>query len=423
MQRDIIRRGDIASQSDTAFTVDRLTDPEVIRNPYPYYDLLRDRSPLFGYRDYPPGTMPGVDEPKPAWVVLNFDDVAAVAWDNDAFSSRDSLQEGSSAPTLMLVNHDKPEHTRLRKIAAAVFRPSAIRGLAPEIDRLAVATMDEFFVPGCEVDVMADYCAMLPSRVMTLLFGMPVEMDRDVRNWATAFMLSADIDPAERQAFNAEAMVFFDRHVRQQIRRIEAGERPPGALLNAFIETVIEGDRLSFDEVVRFCMTATVAGAETTSFYLGNLFAVLADFPDVWAAFVADAGRFDAIYKETLRFHGPPQRLFRVATRDVTIGRADIKRGDWVACFFGAANYDPAVFEDPYSFKLDRENAARHMSFGYGIHRCLGAPLAHLEAESTALALRDRYAQIERVGDAEWQSVSLLNHGLARNPMIFHTRE
>ncbi len=414
---------DVASQSQDAFTVDRLTDPEVIRNPYPYYDLLRSQSPLFGYRDFPPGTMPGVDEPKPSWVVLNFDDVAAVAWDHESFSSRDSLQEESSAPTLMLVNHDRPEHTRLRKIASAVFRPSSIQALAPEVDRLVAATMDEFFALDVEVDVMADYCAMLPSRVMAHLFGMPVEMDRDVRNWATAFMLSADIDAQARQAFNVEAMEFFHMHVAEQIRRIELGERPAGALLNAFIETVVEGDRLTFEEIVRFCMTATVAGAETTSFYLGNLIAVFADFPDVWDAYAEDAGLFDAIYKETLRFHGPPQRLFRVATRDITVGSAEIKRGDWVACFFGAANYDPQVFEDPYTFKLNRENAARHMSFGYGIHRCLGAPLAQLEAESTARILRARYAHIERSDAAEWQGVSLLNHGLARNPVIFRARE
>lgn len=400
-----------------AFSVDQLTRPEVIRNPYPYYDLLRDQSPVFGYRDYPPGTMPGVDEPKPAWVMLDFDDVSKVAWDHESFSSRDSLQESSSAPTLMLVNHDRPEHTRLRKIAAKVFQPSSIKALAPEVDKLVAASMDDFFTVDRPVDVMADYCAMLPSRVMVYLFGMPAKMDRDVRNWATAFMLSADISAEERQSYNREAMAFFAQHVKEQMSRIERGEETQGPLLNAFIRTEVDGDKLSFDEIVRFCMTATVAGAETTSFYLGNLIAVFADFPDIWNRFVEEPALFDAIYKETLRFHGPPQRLFRVATRDITIGSADIKRGDWVACFFGAANYDPEVFPEPYEFKLNRKNASRHMSFGYGIHRCLGAPLAHLEAESTARLLRERYKKIERSGEVDWQDVSLLNHGLASNPV------
>ncbi|NRD88904.1 cytochrome P450 [Sphingopyxis sp. BSNA05] len=333
----------------TAFGVDQLSRPEVIRNPYPYYDLLRDQSPLFGYRDFPPGTMPGVDEPKPSWVVLNFDDVAAVAWDHDSFSSRDSLQEESSAPSLMLVNHDRPEHTRLRKIASKVFQPASIKSLAPAVDALVSKSMDDFFVTDQPVDVMSDYCAMLPSRVMAFLFGMPDEMDRDVRNWATAFMLSADISPQERQAYNEEAMAFFAQHVRDHMDRIAKGEETPGPLLNAFIRTEVDGDRLSFDEIVRFCMTATVAGAETTSFYLGNLIAVFADFDEIWQGFVKEASQFDAIYKETLRFHGPPQRLFRVATRDITIGKADIKRGDWVACFSVPPIMTPRLFRSPMS--------------------------------------------------------------------------
>lgn len=406
----------------TAFGVDQLNHPDVIRNPYPYYDLLRDQSPLFGYRDFPPGTMPGVDDPSPSWVVLNFDHVAAVAWDNENFSSRDSLQEESSAPSLMLVNHDRPEHTRLRKIASKVFQPASIKSLSPAVDALVRQAMDEFFVTDRPVDVMTDFCAMLPSRVMAYLFGMPDDMDRDVRNWATAFMLSADISPQARQAYNEEAMAFFADHVRDNMDQISKGEDPSGPLLNAFIRTEVDGDRLSFEEIVRFCMTATVAGAETTSFYLGNLITVFADFPDIWQDFVEDPNLFDAIYKEVLRFHGPPQRLFRVATRDITIGKADIKRGDWVACFFGAANYDPDVFPEPYEFRLNRKNANRHMSFGYGIHRCLGAPLAQLEAESTARMLRERYQQIERAGEPVWQDVSLLNHGLASNPVIFRER-
>ena len=116
--------------------------------------------------------------------MLNFDDVAKVAYDNDAFSSRDSLQEDSSAPTLMLVNHDKPEHTRLRKIAAKVFRPSSIKAFHAEAKTLAARTMDEYIVPGKPVDVIADYCAMLPSRIMAALLGVPQERDRDIREWA-----------------------------------------------------------------------------------------------------------------------------------------------------------------------------------------------------------------------------------------------
>ncbi|GAB5487230.1 MAG: monooxygenase YjiB [Parasphingorhabdus sp.] len=395
-----------------------LNDAATIANPYPVYDQLRAQSPLFGYRDFPPGTIPGVDEPQPAWVVLNFDDVAKVAYDNEAFSSRDSLQEDSSAPTLMLVNHDKPEHTRLRKIAAKVFRPSAIKAFHAEAKTLAARTMDEYIVPGKPVDVIADYCAMLPSRIMAALLGVPQERDRDIREWATAFMLSEDLLPKERQARNIALFQFFDGFVRDYVQN-RSPDNISAPLLCAFLDTEVDGDKLNIDEVIRFCVTVTVAGAETTSFHLGNLFAVLADEVGIWDRYCADPNLFGAIFDETLRYHGPPQRLFRVATQDTQIGNKLIKRGDWVAVFFGAANHDPAMFANPSKFDLDRDNLNRQMSFGYGIHRCLGAPLAKLELSVTAELLRERFNLIERVEPAEWQGVSLLNHGLVKNVLRF----
>lgn len=397
-----------------------LNEASTIANPYPVYDQLRKGSPHFGYRDYPPGTVPGIDEPQPSWVVLNFDDVAKVAYDHESFSSRDSLQEGSSAPTLMLVNHDRPRHTRLRKIAAKVFQPSSIAALHETAKTLAAETMDEFILPNRPVDVMADYCAMLPSRIMAALLGVPMEHDRDIRKWATAFMLSEDLAPEERQARNVALFAFFDDFIRDYVRSPERLESAP--LLRAFLETEVDGETLTLEEVILFCVTVTVAGAETTSFHLGNMLAVFADEPGVWERYTKDPDLFGRIFNETLRYHGPPQRLFRVATRDVEIGDAFIRRGDWVAVFFGAANHDPAMFPEPDRYDPDRENLNRQMSFGYGIHRCLGAPLARLELEVTAELLRERFSRIERAAPARWQGVSLLNHGLAENILTFVPR-
>ena len=397
-----------------------LNEASTIANPYPVYDQLRKGSPHFGYRDYPPGTVPGIDEPQPSWVVLNFDDVAKVAYDHESFSSRDSLQEGSSAPTLMLVNHDRPRHTRLRKIAAKVFQPSSIAALHETAKTLAAETMDEFILPNRPVDVMADYCAMLPSRIMAALLGVPMEHDRDIRKWATAFMLSEDLAPEERQARNVALFAFFDDFIRDYVRSPERLESAP--LLRAFLETEVDGETLTLEEVILFCVTVTVAGAETTSFHLGNMLAVFADEPGVWERYTKDPDLFGRIFNETLRYHGPPQRLFRVATRDVEIGDAFIRRGDWVAVFFGAANHDPAMFSEPDRFDPDRPNLNRQMSFGYGIHRCLGAPLARLELEVTAELLRERFSRIERAAPARWQGVSLLNHGLAENILTFVPR-
>lgn len=406
-------------------TAAMLNAPEVIRNPYPFYDRLRASSPAFGYLDYPPGTVPGIDTPEPAWVVLSYDDVVRVAADHASFSSRDSLQEQSSAPTLMLVNHDRPEHARLRKIASKVFGPAAIQALGPQIGAIVGATLDRTVDgqgPGVPVDVMRGYCAELPARVLALMLSVPEDRAEDLRRWANAFMLSADLAPAERGRCNAEILEFYTGHVDRRLAALAAGAVPDTSLLDAFITAEADGERLNRDEIIRFCLTATVAGAETTTFMLGNIFAVLADFPEAWAALQSDPDRFATVYDEALRFHGPPQRLFRVATRDVTIGKAEIKAGDWVACFFGAANYDPAVFPEPYRFRLDRDNGNRHLSFGYGIHRCVGAALARLEAELTVAALLARYARIERAAPIVWQGVSQLTHGPETNILTFVRR-
>ena len=268
---DIIGEDEDCEMTNGTVELAVLNDPATIADPYPVYEALRARSPLFGYRDFPPGTVPGVDEPQPAWVVLSFDHVAAVAYDHESFSSRDSLQEGSSAPTLMLVNHDRPEHTRLRKIAAKVFQPNSIAAFHDRAKVLATQTMDEFLTPDEPVDVMADYCAMLPSRIMAALLGVPMEHDRDIREWATAFMLSEDMAPEERQARNVALFAFFDEFVRDLVGKgpNSSGSAP---LLRAFLDTEVDGEKLTLEEVILFCVTVTVAGAETTSFHLGNLF-------------------------------------------------------------------------------------------------------------------------------------------------------
>ena len=122
------------------FDVTKLLDPDVIANPYPYYALLRARPPQFGLLDYPPGTVPGVDQPNPAWVFTRYEDVQGVMKNHDAFSSRDPMQEASEAPTLMLVNHDRPRHTLLRNIAKKAFTPKRV---GTDIAPLVTQTISE----------------------------------------------------------------------------------------------------------------------------------------------------------------------------------------------------------------------------------------------------------------------------------------
>ena len=180
----------VTRDSEADMLVAALPTPATIANPYPLYERLRDATPIFGYRDYPPGTIPGQDEAVTAWVLMKYDEVAAAARDHETFSSRDPLQEQSSAPTLMLVNHDNPEHNRLRALVNVAFSRKEIELIKPWI-AARIAEMFETIGEG-DIEVVTSLTSVIPARVMMRLLGCPDTDAAQCRGWATAFMLSAD---------------------------------------------------------------------------------------------------------------------------------------------------------------------------------------------------------------------------------------
>lgn len=413
----------MSSVSDVG--VEMLPTPEGISDPYPIYAQLREQSPLPGYRDWPPGTVPGLDEPVTAWALLRYDDVLAAVRDPTTFSSRDPIQEASPAPSLMLVNHDKPEHTKLRGLVNQAFSPRRIERLGPWLDELTptlLAALD-----GGEVDVMQHFAHEVPTRAMVRLLGLPEADQPRMKEWANAFMLSADMTPQARTASNMEMFGAFAEAVgaRAAVQAdetdAEAEEAPD--LISALLRAEVDGERLTPEEVVRFCVTLVVAGSETTTYLTGNLLAALADVPGLFEQLHADRGLIPAFIEESMRLDGPPQRLFRLATRDVEIRGRTIAEGEWVALFFGSANRDPEVFPDPDRFDLDRPNVRKHLSMGLGVHFCLGAPLARLEMRAIVNAVLDRYSAVARGAAAPVkQTASLLTHGYVELPLVLTPR-
>lgn len=396
--------------------------PETIADPYPLYRELRPHTPVPGYRDYPPGTIPGGDEPVTAWVLMKHADVTRAARDHDTFSSRDPLQESSSAPTLMLVNHDNPEHDRLRALVGLAFSRKRVSSLGPWLEEIVGEMLDD--LPPGDCEVVGQLTSVIPARAMLRLFGLPDADAPRCRGWATAFMLSADLTPAEREASNMELFGYFTDKVTTAASALQRGEPVAEGLIRALLTEARSGsDRLSVEEVIRFCVTLIVAGAETTTFLLANLLHNLATMPEVRRQLAADRSRLDAFIDESLRHGGPPQRLFRVATRDVDIGGRHIAAGDWVALFFAAANHDPDVFPEPERFDIERPNLRQQLSFGLGIHHCLGFALARLEAAALINAVLDRYAEIRPgTSPAVPQRTSLLTRGFDALPIDFVPR-
>lgn len=393
-----------------------LVRPEVIADPYPAYAALRAESPVAGYADYPPGTIPGLDEPTPAWALLRHAHVLAAARDHKTFSSA-NFQQGTSAPTLMLVNHDQPEHTRLRRLISKAFTPKRVRELTPWVDTMVGGLLDA--LPDGELDAVAVIASEIPPRVMLHLLGLPQSDADRFKRWANAFMLSAPMPPEERMASNVEMMEYFTAQVSARRSALGSGEAAAGNLIDALLTAEDEdGSKLGYEEVVRFCFTLVVAGSETTMYFAANVFHALLEHPELLAPLRADRAKVAAFLDETLRLSGPPQRLFRKVTRDVEIGGKQIRAGEWVALFFAAANHDPEVFPAPAEFRLDRANAADHLSYGTGIHYCLGGPLASLEVACLVNALLDRYVAIEP-GSAppEPQTTTLLQHSYTKIPL------
>ena len=406
--------------STSLYDAATLATPEVIADPYPAYEALRSESPLSGYVDYPPGTVPGVDEPVTAWALLKHEHVVAAARDHRTFSSRDPLQEASDAPTLMLVNTDQPLHTTHRKIVNQVFTRKRVEALRPWMQERVSGLVAE--VPSDrEIEVVQNLCAHVPAIVMCRFFGAPDEDAPKYERWANAFMLSADLSGEERNASNLELGAYFVELCKARAAALEAGEEPGDGLIDALLAAEVDGDRLEFEEIVRFCITLVVAGSETTMYFAANVIDALLEQPDAAVRVREDRSLVGDFMNEALRLAGPPQRLFRIATRDVMIGEAEIKEGDWVALFFAAANHDPEVFPDPAEFKLDRENSGKHLTFGLGIHYCLGAPLANLEIESLVNALFNRFSSLERGADPpKPQTATMLQHSYTEIPVVLH---
>ncbi len=406
--------------STTVSALDLLTTAQGIANPYPLYEQLRPLSPVAGYRDWPPGTVPGADEAVTAWALFRYDQIFEAARDTATFSSRDPLQEASSAPSLMLVNTDPPKHEVERKLVSQAFSPRRVKRLEGWLGELVPRLLDD--LGDGDVEVM-EFAAEIPTRAMVRLLGLPDGDHVRFKQWANAFMLSSSLTPEERMASNEEMVTTFATRLAEHTAQL--AERPPTGdvddaqdLISALLRAEIDGQRLTPEEIVRFCVTLVVAGSETTTFLIGNLLHAMARRPEITARLRADRTLVNVFVEEAMRVDGPPQRLFRIATRDVEVGGKMIRKGEWVALFFGSANRDPEVFADPDVLDIDRPNIRQQLSMGHGLHFCLGASLARLEVVAVVNAVLDRYQTIALTDDpGTKQTASLLTHAFVRLPL------
>lgn len=403
---------DTASGLPHQFTPDDLIQPHVLIDPYPAYRALRDASPA-RYVRLPAGLIPGIDGPVRSWAVLRHSDVLTVLRDPETFSS--NLQGAMPfIPRYPLQQDDPPAHTHLRKLVNKAFSPRHVTALVPAITSAAHLLLDAI-APG-PVEIMGAYAAVLPMQVITGMLGVPAADYTAFRRWSEASVSYNGMPPQERQQRMKEMVSYLGEVLgaRRQARQND--------LISALLDAESDGASLDEGTVLGLCVTLFVAGNETTMNLIGNMLHVLAERPALWQEARAHRELVDRIIEETLRFVSPVQRIPRVARRAVVLGGTAIAAGDIVDVFLGAANRDPAVFEDPDTFRLDRTDD-QHIAFGSGIHTCFGAPLTRTEVRITLEAFLDRFTAI-RLGDepARRQRKALLSLGFERLPLVLEAQ-
>lgn len=369
-----------------------LTD-DFTADPYSAFTALRSRGPVHHAR-YPSG-----DE---SWLVVGYEEVRAAFVDprlrNDVRHSADFEDDGLYAVGRNMLQVDPPDHTRLRTLVAREFTARRVQALRPRIQEAAGALLNAVAADG-RADLVAAYAYPLPLTIICELLGVPGVDRAAFRAWSTKVVA---LDDAEQSARAAQEMAAYLAELADEKRRLR--DAAEGDLLHALVRTH-DGDgtdRLTPEELLGMAFLLLVAGHETTVNLIANSVHLLLGHPTQLAALRAHPELLKGAVEETLRFESPvPASTYRYTTEPISLGGARIPAGARVVLSIAAANRDPARFPAPERFDIRRDPAATraHLAFGYGLHHCLGAPLARLEATLALRILLDRFPRLAFDGD------------------------
>jgi hypothetical protein len=398
------------------------TQKSVIQNPFPLFHELMEHDPVHR------------NEQLNSWCLTRYDDVTA-AYMDDRFSAdrvgpalraqsdlpADQREALGSLLNLWLVFTDPPTHGRLRKLLNQGFTKRAVELLRGDIAAMTHQLLDAVIDDG-ELDVVSQFAYPLPAYVIAEILGVPHEDIHLLKRWSDAlgqFVFSARLNK-DRHAQAAQSATQMRAYFADLIA---ARRKLPGtAIIDRLIAAHEGEDRLSLDELLASCALLLFAGHETTTQLFGNGLLALLTHRDQLADFAGntnDKALVENAVEEMLRWDGPTLAMTRILTADAVLHDVAMSAGDRIFLFNAAAGRDPRVFDDPDRFDIRRANAKRQVNFGYGIHLCLGAQLARLEAQTAfpilVTRLRNMDCQIDRLQHFD----SLIMRGVEALPVRF----
>ena len=357
------------------------------------------------------------------WQVFRYADVSRVLSEHATFSSdarRMAQLEGSQGDAdplgSSILQMDPPRHRQLRNLVSQAFTPRMVAQLEPRITAITNELLDHVTAAG-EMDVVRDLAYPLPVTVIAELLGIPAELREDFKRWSDAFVAGDQgLSEEERRALFQEIQSMYG-YFTQVLE--ERRQHPQNDLVSALLAASVDGQRLSTVELLGFCGLLLVAGNETTTNLLGNMILCFDEHPDVVDRLRANRALVPGAIEETLRYYSPVKGMTRVTTTETILGDQRIGPDQIIIAWIGSANRDEAEFPDADRFDIERE-PNRHVAFGRGIHFCLGAPLARLEAKIALNAMLDRLPGRWQVADVPLEMInSFILLGVKKLPMTW----
>jgi cytochrome P450 len=386
-----------------------LFSDDMRRNPYPAYDLMRGGSPVFHLA------------PFDLWMIFDFEDVKRALVDHDAFSSNLAHVPGQGNPGEWFIFFDPPRHTKLRALISKAFTPRVVANLEPRIRELSRQLLDQTIERGA-MDLAVDFAVPLPMRVIAEMLGVPAADWPRYKRWSDAILKIANtISRDEEAARTIQEYRAVTDEMRGWLPELIGQRRAAyqDDLLTRLVEAEVDGQRLTPAELLGFVQLLLVGGQETTANLINNAVLCFLENPDQLARLRAAPGLLPSAIEEVLRYRSPLQWMPRATRCDVEVHGQVIPAGKLVLPMIGSANRDPKQFRDAGRYDITRDPNP-HIAFGHGIHACLGAPLARLEARIALADFLERVQGFELVGEEPWEPRKALGvHGPSRLPIRF----